>query len=132
MMTFPRHLAIRAKTMFLIHGLIPCLGEGLLRGLPVTVLLVLVREGDGKDLMEVRAACRYYFENLSRCRRFAEVDEVLEISVEFLETYVNMRFGTPTGGQRQIAVRVVNSTIILEARRLDTPLVKVVAAQLCY
>ena len=39
--------------MFLIHGLIPCLGEGLLRGLSLTALLVLVQEGDGKDLMEV-------------------------------------------------------------------------------
>ena len=52
-MTFPRHMVLRAKTMFLIHGLIPCLGEGLLRGLSLTTLLVLVQEGDGKDLMEV-------------------------------------------------------------------------------
>lgn len=39
--------------MFLIHGLILCLGEGLLSGLSLTTLLVLVQEGDGKDLMEV-------------------------------------------------------------------------------
>ena len=52
-MAFPRHVALRAKTMFLVHGLIPCLGEGLLRALPLAALLVLVQEGDGKDLMEV-------------------------------------------------------------------------------
>lgn len=52
-MAFPRHPAVRAKTMFLVHGLIPCLGEGLLRGLPLATLLTLVQEGDGKDLMEV-------------------------------------------------------------------------------
>lgn len=54
LMTFPRHVALRAKTMFLVHGLIPCLGEGLLRALPLTALLALVQEGDGKDLMEVK------------------------------------------------------------------------------
>ncbi|CAM9754219.1 unnamed protein product, partial [Ectocarpus sp. 13 AM-2016] len=53
LMSFPRHVALRAKTMFLVHGLIPCLGEGLLRALPLSALLVLVQEGDGKDLMEV-------------------------------------------------------------------------------
>ncbi|CAM9694586.1 unnamed protein product, partial [Hapterophycus canaliculatus] len=53
LMAFPRHPAVRAKTMFLVHGLIPCLGEGLLRGLPLAALLTLVQEGDGKDLMEV-------------------------------------------------------------------------------
>ncbi|CAN0031174.1 unnamed protein product, partial [Ectocarpus sp. 8 AP-2014] len=53
LMSFPRHVALRAKTMFLVHGLIPCLGEGLLRALPLAALLVLVQEGDGKDLMEV-------------------------------------------------------------------------------
>lgn len=52
LMAFPRHVALRAKTMFLIHGLISCLGEGLLRGLSLMTLLALVREGDGKDLME--------------------------------------------------------------------------------
>lgn len=54
LMVYPRHVPLRAKTMFLIHGLIPCLGEGLLRGLSVNALLVLVQEGEGKDLMEVR------------------------------------------------------------------------------
>lgn len=53
-MACPRHVALRAKTMFLVHGLIPCLGEGLLRALPLAALLVLVQEGDGKDLLEVR------------------------------------------------------------------------------
>ena len=53
LMAFPRHITLRAKTMFLIHGLIPCLGEGLLRGLTLTALLALVQGGDGKDLMEV-------------------------------------------------------------------------------
>lgn len=52
-MAFPRHVALRAKIMFLIHGLILCLGEGLLRGLSLTTILLLVQEGDGKDLMEV-------------------------------------------------------------------------------
>lgn len=53
LMAFPRHVTLRAKTMFLVHGLIPCLGEGLLRGLSLTALLALVQGGDGKDLMEV-------------------------------------------------------------------------------
>lgn len=53
LLTFPRHVALRAKTMFLVHGLVPCLGEGLLRVLSPTALLVLIQEGDGKDLMEV-------------------------------------------------------------------------------
>lgn len=53
LLAFPRHVALRAKTMFLIHGLIPCLGEGLLRALSLTALLVLIQEGDCKDLMEV-------------------------------------------------------------------------------
>lgn len=57
-MACPRHVALRAKTMFLVHGLIPCLGEGLLRALPLAPLLVLVQEGDGKDLMEVRTYVR--------------------------------------------------------------------------
>lgn len=54
LMAFPRHAALRAKTIFLVHGLIPCLGEGLLRRLSMAALLVLVQEGDGKDLMEVK------------------------------------------------------------------------------
>ncbi|CAM9258508.1 unnamed protein product [Laminaria digitata] len=53
LMAFPQHITLRAKTMFLVHGLIPCLGEGLLRGLSLTALLALVQGGDGKDLMEV-------------------------------------------------------------------------------
>lgn len=58
LMSFPGHVALRAKTMFLVHGLIPCLGEGLLRALPLAALLMLVQEGDGKDLMEVRTYVR--------------------------------------------------------------------------
>lgn len=53
LMAFPRHLALRAKTIFLLHGLMLCLGESLLRALSTSALLVLVQEGDGKDLMEV-------------------------------------------------------------------------------
>ncbi|CAM9895823.1 unnamed protein product, partial [Choristocarpus tenellus] len=53
LLVFQGHTSLRAKTIFLIHGLIPCLGEGVLRGLPQAALLTLVGAGDGKDIMEV-------------------------------------------------------------------------------